>query len=113
MGLNLTLDHINVRTANLEIMLGLYDRVMDLKPGARPAFGGAGGGWLYTEENMSDSLDTVKQKYRTTGCRKVRLRPGGHAGRGYGAGQFPRSRRQTYPCRFRAGRDAVGKPIAD
>lgn len=60
----LTLDHINVRTANLEAMLGFYERVMDLKPGPRPHFGGAGGAWLYANENMADSLDTVRQDYR-------------------------------------------------
>lgn len=64
MPLNLTLDHINVRTANLASMLGFYERVMDLKPGARPHFGGAVGAWLYAKENMTDSLDAVKQNYR-------------------------------------------------
>jgi catechol 2,3-dioxygenase-like lactoylglutathione lyase family enzyme len=64
MGLNLTLDHINVRTANLQAMLKFYARVMDLKPGPRPHFGGAGGAWLYAEEKMTDNLDAVKQNYR-------------------------------------------------
>ena len=64
MGLSLTLDHINIRTANLGAMLGFYDRVMDLKPGPRPHFDGAGGAWLYAEEKMADTLDAVKNEYQ-------------------------------------------------
>ena len=64
MGLNLTLDHINIRTANLAAMLTFYERTLDLKPGPRPHFGGAGGAWLYAEEMMTDGLDAVKQDYR-------------------------------------------------
>ncbi|MDG2244627.1 MAG: VOC family protein [Rhodospirillaceae bacterium] len=63
MGLNLTLDHVNVRTANLQTMLEFYERVLDLRPGPRPHFGGAGGAWLYGEEKIADSLDAVKQNY--------------------------------------------------
>ena len=65
MGLKLTLDHINIRTANLDAMLSFYAEVMDMKPGPRPHFGGAGGAWLYAEENMTDSLDSVRADYRT------------------------------------------------
>lgn len=64
MGLNLTLDHINIRTANLTKMLGFYSQVLDLKPGPRPHFGGAGGAWLYAEERIADSLEDVKSDYR-------------------------------------------------
>lgn len=64
MGLNLTLDHINIRTSNLPEMLAFYSAVMDLNPGPRPHFGGAGGAWLYAEEAMTDSLDSVKASYR-------------------------------------------------
>ncbi len=64
MGLNLTLDHINIRTANLSAMLDFYAHVLDLKPGPRPPFGGARGAWLYTQEHMADSLDSVKADYR-------------------------------------------------
>lgn len=64
MGLNLTLDHINIRTANLDAMLEFYARVMDLQPGPRPYFGGASGAWLYAEEKMTDSLESVRSDYR-------------------------------------------------
>ena len=36
MGLKLTLDHINIRTANLDAMLVFYAEVIDLKPGPPP-----------------------------------------------------------------------------
>jgi len=64
MGLKLTLDHINIRTANLSAMLSFYAHVLDLKPGPRPHFGGAGGAWLYAEEHRADSLEDVKADYR-------------------------------------------------
>ncbi len=75
MGLNLTLDHINVRTANLETMLAFYAAVMDLKPGPRPAFGGAGGAWLYAEENMTDGLDSVRADYRAAWVHFIEVPP--------------------------------------
>lgn len=64
MPLNLTLDHINVRTTNLQSMLEFYERVMDLRPGPRPHFGGSNGAWLYTPEKTAPSLGAVKEDYR-------------------------------------------------
>lgn len=64
MPLTLKLDHINIRTANLEAMLAFYAKALDLTPGPRPHFGGAGGAWLYTTEAMADSLEDVKTNYR-------------------------------------------------
>lgn len=75
MGLNLTLDHINIRTANLDAMLGFYARVMDLRPGPRPHFGGAGGAWLYAEEKMTDTLDAVKEQYRAAWVHFIEVGP--------------------------------------
>lgn len=75
MPLNLTLDHINIRTSNLEAMLGFYGRVMDLKPGPRPHFGGAGGAWLYAEENMAADLEAVKQDYRAAWVHFIEVGP--------------------------------------
>lgn len=40
------LDHVNVRTANLEAMVDFYQRVVGLEPGERPPFN-FGGAWLY------------------------------------------------------------------
>ena len=63
MGFNLKLDHINIRTANLEAMLAFYAAVMDLTPGPRPNFAGTGA-WLYAEQSMPDSLASVRTRYR-------------------------------------------------
>jgi catechol 2,3-dioxygenase-like lactoylglutathione lyase family enzyme len=75
MGLNLTLDHINIRTANLEIMLAFYAAVMDLKPGPRPHFGGAPGAWLYAEENMTHGLASVRASYRAAWVHFIETAP--------------------------------------
>ena len=40
------LDHVNIRTASLEAMIGFYETVLGLTNGARPPFG-FGGAWLY------------------------------------------------------------------
>ena len=40
------LDHVNIRTANLEAMSDFYRRVVGLEPGARPPFS-FNGAWLY------------------------------------------------------------------
>ncbi len=64
MGLNLTLDHVNIRTANLKAMMAFYAGLMDLTSGPRPHFGGAGGAWLYAEEHMPNSLASVRTGYR-------------------------------------------------
>ena len=74
MSLNLMLDHINIRTANLEAMLAFYAVVMELKPGPRPHFGGAGGAWLYTDENMPDSLKSVRADYRAAWVHFIEVR---------------------------------------
>lgn len=42
------LDHVNVRTANLQAMIDWYGEVLDMKPGDRPPFG-FGGAWLYCD----------------------------------------------------------------
>ncbi len=64
MVMDLTLDHVNIRTANLDAMLAFYSVVMELRPGPRPHFGGAGGAWLYAKENVPDSLAQVRADYR-------------------------------------------------
>ncbi len=40
------LDHVNIRTANLEAMTDFYRRVLRLEPGQRPLFS-FNGAWLY------------------------------------------------------------------
>jgi catechol 2,3-dioxygenase-like lactoylglutathione lyase family enzyme len=42
------LDHINVRTADLDAMVEWYGRVLGMHPGKRPGFGFSGA-WLYAD----------------------------------------------------------------
>lgn len=42
------LDHVNVRTANLQAMVDWYGEVLGMRPGARPPFS-FGGAWLYCD----------------------------------------------------------------
>ena len=44
----LSLDHVNIRTANLQAMVDWYAEVLDMHPGWRPEFG-FGGAWLYAD----------------------------------------------------------------
>lgn len=43
------LDHLNIRTAQLDTMIAWYKRILQLKTGFRPDFG-FGGAWLYAGE---------------------------------------------------------------
>ena len=43
------LDHVNIRTGNLEAMIGFYETVLGLANGARPPFR-FGGAWLYIDD---------------------------------------------------------------
>ena len=40
------LDHVNIRTANLEAMIDWYDRILEMKTGPRPDFSFPGA-WIY------------------------------------------------------------------
>lgn len=44
------LDHVNVRTANLEAMVEWYGRMLGMHPGPRPGFSFPGA-WLYAGEH--------------------------------------------------------------
>lgn len=49
------LDHVNVRTANLDAMVAWYGDVLGMKPGKRPNFPFPGA-WLYTGEDAAVHL---------------------------------------------------------
>ena len=49
------LDHVNLRTANLEAMTEWYERVLGLKTGPRPGFAFPGA-WLYAGEHAAVHL---------------------------------------------------------
>ena len=44
-----TLDHVNVRTRNLERMVDWYERILGMKTGKRPSFSFPGA-WLYVDD---------------------------------------------------------------
>lgn len=44
------LDHVNLRTAQLAAMVSWYRDILELEPGARPAFGFPGA-WLYAGDH--------------------------------------------------------------
>jgi catechol 2,3-dioxygenase-like lactoylglutathione lyase family enzyme len=46
--MNVTLDHVNIRTAHVEELAAFYAAVLDLARGPRPAFPFAGA-WLYSD----------------------------------------------------------------
>ena len=56
-----SLDHVNIRTANLKKMTSFYSRVLGLKKGKRPAFN-FGGAWLYCGNRATVHLVEVKKQ---------------------------------------------------
>lgn len=53
------LDHVNIRTAQLETMVAWYEDILGLKRGPRPDFGFPGA-WLYAGEDAIVHLVTVE-----------------------------------------------------
>lgn len=54
------LDHVNVRTANLDKMIAWYGEMLGMKPGKRPNFPFPGA-WLYTGDNAAIHLIGIDQ----------------------------------------------------
>ena len=54
------IDHVNVRTANLETMKEWYQRVLNMTPGARPAFT-FDGAWMYLGDRPVVHLVSVEK----------------------------------------------------
>ncbi|NQW11736.1 MAG: VOC family protein [Alphaproteobacteria bacterium] len=55
------LDHVNVRTHDLDRAIEFYGRVLDLKPGSRPAFPFPGA-WLYCGDQAVVHLVTTSKQ---------------------------------------------------
>ncbi|MFT7576204.1 MAG: catechol 2,3-dioxygenase-like lactoylglutathione lyase family enzyme [Alphaproteobacteria bacterium] len=55
------LDHVNVRTANLDKMVAWYGDMLGMKPGKRPNFPFPGA-WLYTGDNAAIHLIGIEQE---------------------------------------------------
>jgi catechol 2,3-dioxygenase-like lactoylglutathione lyase family enzyme len=53
-----TLDHVNIRTANLAALRRFYTDVLGMNDGARPPFG-FGGAWLYVGQQAAVHLVEV------------------------------------------------------
>ena len=56
-----TLDHVNVRTANLDAMIEWYGRILDMPTGPRPDFPFPGA-WLYAGEQAIVHLIGVSDR---------------------------------------------------
>ncbi|MEZ5865167.1 MAG: hypothetical protein R3D25_14300 [Geminicoccaceae bacterium] len=54
------LDHVNVRTSQLQAMIDWYGKILDMQPGPRPAFP-FGGAWLYCDGFPIVHLVEVKE----------------------------------------------------
>lgn len=63
------LDHVNIRTSNLQPMIRFYEEVLGLKSGSRPNFG-FGGAWHYCGKKAVVHLVEVA---RTPGAKELRL----------------------------------------
>jgi len=60
------LEHVNVRTANLDKMIDWYGRVLDMKPGWRPPFKFPGA-WLYCGDQPAVHLVGVPTQPKPEG----------------------------------------------
>ena len=58
-----SLDHVNIRTANLKDMVSFYSKVLGLKKGKRPAFN-FGGAWLYAGKRATVHLVEVNKRQK-------------------------------------------------
>jgi len=56
-----SLDHVNIRTANLAPMSAFYERVLGMKSGPRPPFS-FGGAWHYCGETAAVHLVEVSRQ---------------------------------------------------
>ncbi len=118
------LDHVNVHTANLAIMVEWYGRVLGMRSGERPPFPFPGA-WLYCGgeptvhlvgvdeqpekpgklpqlEHFAFSATGLKEFMGRLAARQGEVRGAQGAALGLRAGQHLGPRRQPHPCRLRA-----------
>lgn len=89
------LDHVNIRTANLQAMVAWYDDILGMKTGPRPDFP-FGGAWLYCDGFPIVHLVEVKR-----GQQAIEPRLEHFAISGEGMADFLahlRSRKVAYQC---------------
>ncbi len=58
------LDHVNIRTANLDAMSAFYEDILGLPRGERPSFG-MGGAWHYCGKQAVVHLVEAAKKFKT------------------------------------------------
>lgn len=61
------LDHVNIRTANLEALVRFYEQVIGLKAGERPPLGFPGA-WMYAGERAVIHLVGVEEQPQPQGA---------------------------------------------
>lgn len=66
------LDHVNLRTTQLEVMIDWYARVLDLQPGERPDFPFPGA-WLYCGDAATVHLIGIEGEPGTGSEEKLKL----------------------------------------
>src|SRR5262245_51460231 len=64
------LEHVNVRTANLDAMIDWYARVLGMKPGWRPPFKFPGA-WLYCGDQPAVHLVGVQEHPKPEGALRL------------------------------------------
>jgi catechol 2,3-dioxygenase-like lactoylglutathione lyase family enzyme len=64
------LDHVNIRTANLEALVRFYEDVVGLKQGARPPLGFPGA-WMYAGERAVIHLVGVERQPQPQGALRL------------------------------------------
>ena len=68
----LVLDHVNIRTADLDGLIAFYGRVLGLQPGPRPPFAFPGA-WLYAGDRAVVHLIGVEQPPESGDGEELRL----------------------------------------
>lgn len=77
------LDHINIRTARLDAMIGWYREVLGMETGPRPGFGFPGA-WLYANGQPLVHLVGVETEPTDPGT-DLKLEHGAFRAKGFGA----------------------------
>jgi catechol 2,3-dioxygenase-like lactoylglutathione lyase family enzyme len=65
-----SLDHVNIRTANLQLLARFYEEVVGLRQGERPPLGFPGA-WLYAGERAVIHLVGVEQQPEPQGALRL------------------------------------------
>jgi catechol 2,3-dioxygenase-like lactoylglutathione lyase family enzyme len=71
--MDLTLDHVNIRTARVDVLAAFYEAVLGLVRGPRPPFP-FGGAWLYSgDKPVVHLVDAGARALTSAGAEELRL----------------------------------------